>query len=516
MSLLDLLSRHVEADPEGTALIFEGSTGGAWTYSQLAAAGKAVAAALSQAGVRRDDRVAVLLGNRPETVTSWLGLLELGAVLVPINLAYRDREIRHILDDASPRLVLTDREHEAALDAAGADLPILVVEELARPEEPSHRQASDEQQASEDRQANEDQPASEPGRADDAAMILYTSGTTGRSKGAVLSHANVAATVSALREAWAWSADDVLLLALPLFHTHGLVVGLLTALASGATVRLWPRFEAAPVLDALADPAGEPRPSLFFGVPTMYVRLVDELRRRGAPDLSGMRLFCSGSAPLDPETFAAFEQLTGHAILERYGMTETGMLLSNPYRGRRLPGTVGRELPGVSARVVGENDEPLADGEEGELLVRGANVFAGYHNAPDATRVSFLTDDSGRDWFRTGDLARRDPSTGYYALLGRRHELVISGGFNVYPREVEEVLATLPGVREAAVVGRPHPEWGEQVVAFLVTDGPLDRERITAACKETLANFKVPRRLEQLASLPRNALGKVQKHRLPD
>jgi malonyl-CoA/methylmalonyl-CoA synthetase len=228
-----------------------------------------------------------------------------------------------------------------------------------------------------------------------------------------------------------------------------------------------------------------------------------------------MRLFCSGSAPLSPETFAAFRELTGHEILERYGMTETGMNLSNLYAGARRPGTVGVPLPGVSIRIVDGEGREVPPGEDGELLVRGSNVFSRYWRAPEKTAESFVHDDLGRRWFRTGDLARQDSGTGAVTLLGRRHELVISGGFNVYPREVEEVLAGFPGVREAAVVGRPHPDWGEVPVAFLVADSPVDEAALIAFCKAQMAGFKVPREIRRVESLPRNALGKVEKHRLP-
>jgi malonyl-CoA/methylmalonyl-CoA synthetase len=342
-------------------------------------------------------------------------------------------------------------------------------------------------------------------------MILYTSGTTGRSKGAMISHDNVLATVTGLLVAWAWQPDDALLLALPLFHTHGLVVGLHCSLAAGATVLLRRRFDAAETVRALLS--GEP--SLFFGVPTMYVRLVDELRTvddRGP--LARMRLFCSGSAPLAPETFAAFRDLTGHAILERYGMTETGMNLSNAYAGERLPGTVGTPLPGVSIRIVGAAGREVEPGGEGELLVRGGNVFSGYWQAPEKTAESFVHDEAGWRWFKTGDLARQDPATGAVTLLGRRHELIISGGFNVYPREVEEVLVTFPGVHEAAVVGRRHPEWGEVPAAFLVVEREIDEAELLTFCKSQMAGFKVPREIRFVESLPRNALGKVQKHLL--
>jgi malonyl-CoA/methylmalonyl-CoA synthetase len=348
----------------------------------------------------------------------------------------------------------------------------------------------------------------------------------------MLTHNNLLATVTGLQAAWAWEPRDRLLLTLPIFHTHGLVVGLFTALAAGASVRLRRRFDAAAVLAELG--AGEA--TLFFGVPTMYVRLVEALQRGGGASsggehatgdaagrqatpagraLAGVRLFCCGSAPLSPETFDAFAAATGHRILERYGMTETGMLLSNPYAGERLPGTVGTPLPGVSLRIVGRAGNDLPAGEEGELLVRGSNVFAGYWRDAAKTAESFAADEEGRRWFRTGDLGRVDPRTGHVSLLGRGRELILRGGFNVYPREVEEVLELFPGVREAAVVGRAHAEWGEVPVAFLVVEQTIEESALLAHCTAELARFKVPVAFRYLDALPRNALGKVQKHLLP-
>jgi malonyl-CoA/methylmalonyl-CoA synthetase len=440
--------------------------------------------------------VAFFLGNRPEFVSCYLAVLRLGAAMLPINLAYRRREIAHMLADGEPSVVVSEESLRAVFDElapgelGGARL--VTVEELA---------------------GAASAPEAAPVRVDggDLALLMYTSGTTGRSKGAMLSHDNVLATVTGLLAAWGWRANDVLLLTLPLFHTHGLVVGLHCALAAGATVRLRPRFEAAAVVDELLESDA----SLFFGVPTMYVRLVEELRRRGGPRLSRQRLFCSGSAALSPETFAAFAELSGgHRILERYGMTETGMLLSNPLAGERLPGTVGTPLPGVSARIVDGGGSDVEPGAEGELLVRGGNVFRGYWRAPDKTAESFTIDAAGNRWFKNGDLARRDPETGAVSLKGRRSELIISGGFNIYPREIEEVLEAYPGIREAAVVGRPHPEWGEVPAAFLVADGELDETALIAHCKSQLASFKTPRVFHRVDALPRNALGKVQKHRL--
>jgi malonyl-CoA/methylmalonyl-CoA synthetase len=500
MNLHDLFAIPRRRSPEKAALRFEGVS---LSYADLFAQADTLAAALASRGVRKGDRVAFFLGNRPEFVVAYLAVIRLGAVMVPVNLAYRGREIAHMLADAEPRLLVTERSQLPVL--AEMDLPeVILAEEMG--------------------DLTVDRLAPPVVEGSDLAMLLYTSGTTGKSKGAEITHDNVLATVTGLLAAWAWEPADALLLSLPLFHTHGLVVGLHCALAAGATVLLRSRFDAAETASDLVEGREEDRPSLFFGVPTMYGRLVEELRRRReggdfsrdfSRDFFHMRLFCSGSAPLSPETFAAFRELTGHEILERYGMTETGMNLSNLYAGARRPGTVGVPLPGVSIRIVDGEGLEVPPGGEGELLVRGGNVFSRYWRAPEKTAESFVHDDLGRRWFRTGDLARQDPGTGAVTLLGRRHELVISGGFNVYPREVEEVLAGFPGVREAAVVGRPHPDWGEVPVAFLVADSPVDEAALIAFCKAQMAGFKVPREIRRVESLPRNALGKVEKHRLP-
>ncbi|MEA2564333.1 MAG: malonyl-CoA/methylmalonyl-CoA synthetase [Acidobacteriota bacterium] len=495
MNLHDLFAIPLRRSPDRPALRFSAPDGTRTdlTYAELHAESLWLAAGLHARGLRRGDRIAFFLGNRPEFVTAYLAVVRLGAVMVPLNLAYRRREIAHILGDAGPRLLLTERSQLPVLeelDPAERAAEVILAEEL-------------------ETLGGGDVP-SEAVDSDDLAMILYTSGTTGRSKGAMITHGNVLATVTGLLAAWAWEPSDVLLLTLPLFHTHGLVVGLHCALAAGATVLLRRRFDAAEAARELLSG----QPTLFFGVPTMYVRLVEELRKGGArPDL---RLFCCGSAPLSPETFAAFRELTGQDILERYGMTETGMSLSNPYAGPRIPGTVGTPMPGVSARIVDSDGKDVEPGGEGELLVRGSHVFPGYWNDPEKTAASFLHDDLGRRWFRTGDLARRDPATGSYTLLGRSHELILRGGFNIYPREIEEVLASFPGVREAAVVGRPHPEWGEVPVAFLVVDSPLDEAVLISWCREQMAGFKIPHEIRYLDALPRNALGKVQKHLLTE
>ncbi|HMB55548.1 MAG TPA: AMP-binding protein [Thermoanaerobaculia bacterium] len=506
MNLHDLWAIPLTRRPDAVALDFSTGDGerSTLTYRALFAAAGHLAGRLAERGVGRGDRVALHLGNRPETAVAYLAALRMGAVAVPVNLAYREPEIAHLLADAEPSLALTEADRRAEMDEAArvAGVAVVTAEEMVSLD-------------------GEEPPGDRPPLAgSDLALLLYTSGTTGRSKGAMLTHDNLLATVTGLLAAWQWSEDDRLLLTLPIFHTHGLVVGLFTALAAGARVLLRPRFDATAVADAVTgEAAGDtPSPTLFFGVPTMYVRLADELARRrdaGEPHAApGMRLFASGSAPLAPETFELMRQLTGHEILERYGMTETGMNLSNLYAGPRRPGTVGVPLPGVSARIVGDDGEVLAAGSEGELQVAGGNVFAGYWRAPEKTAESFVTDAAGKRWFRTGDLARRDPESGYHTLLGRRTELILSGGYNVYPREVEETILGWPGVREAAVAGLPDRDLGEAVAAWVVVDGELDEEAVGAFLAERLARYKLPRRWFVVDGLPRNALGKVQKGRL--
>jgi len=518
MNLLDLLEIPRRETPERTAVDFRPAVGprAEASYRDLLAAAERLAAGLAGMGLRAGDRIALHLDSRPELLVAYLAAFRLGAVGVPVHAAYTRPEIAHLLADAEPRLLLAEPARRGLLDEL-APAERRSVERVVWADEIAGLAAGP-------------APAELPRGPDggDLALLLYTSGTTGRSKGATITHDNLLATITGLLAAWAWRREDVLLLTLPLFHTHGLVVGALTALAAGAAVLLHPRFDPAAAAAALLGEADPPRPSLFFGVPTMYVRLVDELARRRAagednlqrrldPANGGPRLFASGSAPLAPETFAAFRQATGHQPLERYGMTETGMLTSNPYAGPRLPGTVGRPLPGVSLRVVDASGTEVADGAEGEVVVRGANVTAGYWRAPEKTAEAFLADPDGRRWFRTGDLGRRDPATGHLVLLGRRHELVIVGGYNVYPREVEEALAAHPAVREAAVAGVPDRDRGEVPEAWwAAADGaaPPPDDELAAWCRDRLAPFKVPRRFHRVDALPRNALGKVEKRRL--
>lgn len=457
-----------------------------FTFADLLVRSAAFAFALTSLGVRPGDRVTVQLEKSIEGVWLYLAVLRVGAIYMPLNSGYTDAEIEYFIGDAEPTLIVVEPTRLQAVDglAAKARTPaktatLRTIAELA------------------DAAAGDLPPVDR--RDEDIAAILYTSGTTGRSKGAMISHRNLASNAATLVGIWGFTRSDVLVHALPIYHVHGLFVALHCALLSGATTRFLPRFEIGAVLDALAGA------SVFMGVPTYYTRLlsVPEFPRRGI----SLRLWISGSAPLLPEIFAAFEQRTGSAILERYGMTEAGMITSNPLRGSRLAGTVGKPLPGVSARVRREDGTLAAAGQPGVLEIAGPNVFRGYWRNDEKTRASF-TDDG---YFITGDVVTMDGS-GIVAIVGRQNDLIISGGLNVYPKEIEEQIDALSGVQESAVIGVPHPDFGEGVVA--VVDRALDslnEADIIRPLRERLASFKVPKRVVFVDTLPRNAMGKVQK-----
>ncbi|MBC7897683.1 MAG: AMP-binding protein, partial [Cytophagaceae bacterium] len=456
------------------------------SFGELDDRANRVAAALEQRGVRLGERVAAYLTNRLEFIDLFLATTRLGAILVPINVLYREREIAHIVADAEPLAVVTTRDAMSLLPAGTVAWD---VEELTRI-------------ASEGAVERIRRPMD----GDAPAALVYTSGTTGRSKGAVLTHNNFLANGANLLACWRIVPEDRYLAALPLFHVHGLGNGVVSWLMSGCRMRLVERFDAsriAAVFHAF-------HPTLFFGVPTMYVRLLDVPVEDAKAIGAHMRLFVCGSAPLPAAVFETFHERFGHVILERYGMSETLMNLGNPYAGERRPGSVGFPLPGVSVRIVDPAGHAVDDGEIGQLLVRGPNVCAGYWRRPDADADAFVD-----GWFRTGDLAERSVD-GYYTLRGRMSDLIISGGFNIYPREIEELLMEFPGVREAAVVGLPDAARGEVPVAFLVTDtnASFDPAALEAACRSQLASFKVPRGFVQVDALPRTALGKVQKRAL--
>lgn len=482
-------SRH----PEKACLIL--GDGRAWTYGDIESASAKMANLLLALGLQPGDRVAAQVDKSPEALILYLASLRAGTVFLPLNPAYQSQEIEYFLNDAQPGLFVCRpqfREAALLLAAQSGVAHTLVLDENGRGSliDLAARQS--------------DRFETVHRRPQDLAAILYTSGTTGRSKGAMLSHRNLSSNAEVLCREWRFSADDVLLHMLPIFHIHGLFVACHCVLLSGCAMLFEPRFDALRAIELL------PRASVFMGVPTFYVRLLAEsaFTRESARDV---RLFVSGSAPLLTETFTAFAQRTGQFILERYGMTEGGMYTSNPYAGERRCGSVGPALPGVDLRVVDDAGQSCDTGVPGHIQVRGENIFAGYWRMPEKTAEEFTPD----GYFRTGDIGHLDRD-GYLFISGRARDLIISGGLNVYPKEIEDVLDALPGVLESAVIGLPHADFGEAVTAVVVA-GPcmrLDEAAIIAAVREKLAAFKVPKRIFVVADLPRNAMGKVQKNRL--
>jgi malonyl-CoA/methylmalonyl-CoA synthetase len=451
--------------------------------------------ALSAAGVMKGDRVAVQVEKSWAVVMLYLACLRLGAVYLPLNTAYTMNELEYFIGDAEPSLVVCGADRANELDVQAGGQAVLTLDAAGRGTLYDAVQAAS---------TRFETVAVEE---DDLAAILYTSGTTGRSKGAMMSHGNLISNAETLIAAWGITASDVLVHALPVFHVHGLFVALNTLLLAGGKLIYLARFVPADVLGAMGRGA-----TMMMGVPTYYTRLLADpaLDRRACAD---MRLFVSGSAPLLAETFAEFKSRTGHAILERYGMTETGMNTSNPLDGERRPGTVGAPLAGVEARVVGEDGALLPAGQAGILEVRGPNVFKGYWRMPDKTAAEFRDD----GFFITGDVAEISKD-GYVSIVGREKDMIISGGLNIYPKEIETVIDALEGVVESAVIGVPHPDFGEAVVAVIVNDGAGagDEQAIIAGARAQLAGFKVPKAVCFQDALPRNTMGKVQKNVLRD
>ena len=484
-----LLAPH--AGKEGAFLRLPG--GGAVSHREFLGTASRFAHAFVAAGLEPGDRVAVQAPKSPGTLALYAAAIQAGVVFLPLNTAYTVEEVRYFVADSGAGLVVCDPASEAALAPVagenGAGLLTLGADGgggLA---------------AAASSHADTFTPAGRGGG--DLAALLYTSGTTGRAKGAMLSHDNLLSNAAALVEHWRFTADDVLLHALPIFHTHGLFVACnITLLAGGGMVFL-PRFDLDDIFGHL------PLATAMMGVPTFYTRMLDDQRlTREATE--HMRLFVSGSAPLLAETHAGFERRTGHRILERYGMTETNMNTSNPYDGERRAGTVGLPLPGVSVRVVEPSSgAPVAAGEIGVVEVAGDNVFGGYWNMPEKTAEEFRDD----GFFVTGDLGRID-GDGYLHIVGRNRDMIISGGLNVYPGEVEEALNRQPGVGESAVIGVAHPDLGETVVAVVTPAGGAvpDEAAILAGIAPSLARFKHPRKLVVVDELPRNTMGKVQKN----
>jgi malonyl-CoA/methylmalonyl-CoA synthetase len=469
-SLPEAWSRRWAAD--GSRPLLHG--GDRWvSAAELEERSRRVAGRLAGAGLEPGDRVVTCAATSVDLVVAHVAALRLGLVVVPVNGAYREREVAHIVRDARPRAALVDDGERGEWVARAAPGPVRVVgPDVALPDH--------------------DAPPLDRVTLDEGALLCYTSGTTGTPKGALLTHRNVLSSPAALALAWRWEPDDRLVLALPLFHMHGLGVGLHGTLLTGASAVLQPVFDADTVLDA----ARQHRATLFFGVPTMYERLARSPR---VAELRGLRLCVSGSAPLAADLHARIAEAAGVAVVERYGLTETVMNASNPYDGERRAGTVGFALPGVELRL----------GEGDEILVRGPNVFPGYWERPDATAAAFDAD----GWFATGDIGAFD-ADGYLSIVGRSKDLIITGGYNVYPREVEDVLLAHPAVVDVAVVGTPSDEWGEVVTAVVVADGECDADALLEFAANELAPYKRPRSVRFVDELPRNTLGKVLRQEL--
>jgi malonyl-CoA/methylmalonyl-CoA synthetase len=466
-------------------------SGRSYTYHDIHGLAGRIACALALRGVVPGDRVTAQIEKSPEAVALYLACLRLGAVFVPLNTAYTLAELNYFLEDSQPRVAVVPPGTLAGARAAGAGQ----VETLDARGTGSLMQLAA-------TCSDADLPAFDA-RPDALAALLYTSGTTGRSKGAMLTHANLASNAATLAEAWRFTAEDVLLHALPIFHVHGLFVAINTVLASGSSMLFLPKFDADEVVRLL------PQATVMMGVPTFYTRLLQHpgLTRESTRN---MRLFVSGSAPLLAETHREFHARTGHAILERYGMSETLMNTSNPYDGDRVPGSVGPPLNDVDIRVCDpDSGAPLTQPDAiGMLEVRGPNVFSGYWRMPEKTAAELRQD----GFFITGDLGRID-ARGYVHIVGRGKDLVITGGYNVYPIEVETEIDALPGVIESAVIAVPHPDFGEGVTAVVVTDkaANIDEAAVRGALEQRLAKFKLPKRVLFVDELPRNTMGKVQK-----
>ena len=478
VNLCDLFDLSLKGRRDAIALECAGQE---FTFGEIDSRSNRLAQLLTRKGLRTGDRLCVYLVNSVAMIDIYLACVKLGVIFVPVNILYRDREITHILSDAGPAALITDADITTGLPVWNPG--DLQAEAAAMPDERPVVCLD----------------------GDTPAGIIYTSGTTGTSKGAVLTHNNLAANAVNLLVCWQISAADRFLLALPLFHVHALGNGLHCWLASGCRMRLLERFEHQSAAETFLDF----RPTLFFGVPTMYVRLLGWSRETAREAGGFMRLFVSGSAALPAQVFDEFRELFGHTILERYGMSETIMNLSNPYAGERRAGTVGFALPGISVRLLNYELQPVAEGETGELYLRGPNIFAGYWGREEATAQAFVD-----GWFKTGDLASRS-SDGYYTLTGRKSDLIISGGFNIYPREIEEFLEEQEEIAEAAVTGVADRMRGEVPVAYVVAAASFDSLVMEARCREKLASFKIPRQFIVVEKLPRNAMGKIQKHLLP-
>ena len=489
----DNLFTRVLAVPDPGRDFLRPVAGPALSYRDAFATAARLAHVLVRHGAKPGDRVAVQVEKSPAALLLYLACLRAGLVYLPLNTGYTPAELAYFVQDAEPCLFVCSDGNREKIAACLPAMTFLTMSDNGQ-DGSLIREAAGAPDVFAD---------AETGMGD-LASILYTSGTTGRSKGAMLTHGNLYSNADSLRRAWEFSRDDVLLHALPVFHIHGLFVATNVSLLAGASMLLLPKFEPDAVFQAL------PQATVMMGVPTFYTRLLKD-GRLAAGSTRHMRLFISGSAPLLPETHKQWRERTGHAILERYGTTETNMNTSNPYRGARIAGSVGLPLPGVEIRIADDDGHAMPQGEIGMIEVRGPNVFKGYWKMPEKTEAEFRKD----GFFITGDLGTIG-ADGYLRIVGRGKDLIITGGLNVYPREIESLLDDLPGVEESAVVGLPHDDFGEGVTAFLVLKpgARLTQEDVAASLCERLARFKLPKRVLFLDQLPRNSMGKVQKSAL--
>ncbi len=481
--------------PENRKAIFiEMLNGETYSYAALEHEVSKLAHFLTELGIGKGDRIAVQVEKTPQVLFLYLACLRAGIIYLPLNTAYTENELAYFIENSEPAMVVCDPKSESLFTRLGETRLLQQVFTLDAHGKGSLITAS------------QDMPTvftTTDCDKDDIAVILYTSGTTGRPKGAMISHGNLAANGLALQKVWQWQQQDILLHALPIFHIHGLFVACHNVLLGGSKMLFVPRFDVHTVMRLL------PKATVLMGVPTFYTRLLEQ------PELNhdickNIRLFISGSAPLLQQTFEEFRQRSGHTIVERYGMTETGMNTSNPVDGPRLAGTVGLPLPGVETRIVDENEQPISDASVGLLQVKGDNVFKGYWRMPEKTAEDF-TDDG---FFITGDLARYNVQ-GYISIVGRNKDMVITGGYNVYPKEIELLLDDIDGIKESAIIGLPHKDFGEAVTAVVVPEELChfpNEKLVIEQLKQKLANYKVPKDIIMIEQLPRNAMGKVQKN----
>ncbi|MHA7852008.1 malonate--CoA ligase [Roseovarius sp.] len=476
-----------------TATFLHLPSGGTISYAAFLGTAARIANAVTAMGLQPGDRVAAQVAKSPEALALYAACVQAGLIFLPLNTAYTVDELSYFIENSGARLIICDGAKTGAIAPMAEGLSAQVATLNADGSGSLMEQAADQPETF----------ATVSRGKDDLAAFLYTSGTTGRSKGAMLTHENLLSNTEVLVDHWRFTGDDVLLHALPIFHTHGLFVATNIILSVGGEMIFLPKFDADEVIAWL------PKATSMMGVPTFYTRLLDDERFTG--DLvQHMRLFISGSAPLLAETHVQFEERTGHRILERYGMTETNMNTSNPYDGERRAGTVGFALPGVELKITDpETGETLPDGEIGQIEVRGPNVFKGYWQMPEKTAAELR----GDGFFITGDLGKIDED-GYIHIVGRNKDLIISGGYNIYPKEIELLLDEQPGVLESAVVGVPHPDFGETVLGVIVPEKneQPDLDAIMEAATQSLARFKHPRKLVVMDALPRNTMGKVQKN----